>query len=285
MSSFVRMNKKEGLWFFPVGIEKDVSEELARKYQSAEPFPHIVIDDFINAEALEELLSAFPAKAEQGDTFMRDQEYLKSQFHPMEARHAAARHFFNELNSDTFLRFLEKLTGISPLIPDPYFAGGGFHETRSGGKLGVHADFNIHQKLGLERRLNLLIYLNKEWKEEYGGCLELWDSPVSHRKESVEPKFGRAVLFSTGSDTFHGHPDPLTTPADVSRRSIALYYYSIPRTTRSGEIIRHTTLFEPRPGSSDKRDWSVQARQLAKDIMPPVLYRLARRLVHPHPSS
>jgi len=132
-------------------------------------------------------------------------------------------------NSEPFLQFLEGMTGIEGLIPDPYFEGAGYHETSAGGKLGIHADFRLHKRLHLARRLNLLIYLNKDWKPEYGGALELWDPNMSHCVKSVLPTFGRCVVFSTDEKSFHGHPDPLTCPDDVKRRSVALYYYTASR--------------------------------------------------------
>src|SRR4029078_5720896 len=134
---------------------------------------------------------------------------------------------FAELNNRAFLGFLEALTGIEGLIPDPHFEGGGLHETKRGGHLGVHADFNVHERLGLERRLNLLIYLNEDWEDEYGGSLELGDKDMSECAVEVKPIFARGVIFNHALDSFHGHPDPLSCPPDRSRRSIATYYYTV----------------------------------------------------------
>ena len=130
------------------------------------------------------------------------------------------------MNSHPVLQFLEKLTGIGGLIPDPSFAGGGCHQIEPGGKLQVHVDFNKLQPANLDRRINLLIYLNKDWKEEYGGHFELWDAEGKACVKRVLPLFNRCVVFSTTQTSYHGHPHPLTCPEGWTRKSIALYYYT-----------------------------------------------------------
>jgi Rps23 Pro-64 3,4-dihydroxylase Tpa1-like proline 4-hydroxylase len=125
------------------------------------------------------------------------------------------------------LKYLEELTGIDNLIPDELLMGGGLHKITSGGKLSYsHADYNLHPVKKLYRRVNLLIYLNKDWKEEWGGNLELWDKEYYKLDVSVEPLFNRAVIFTITSESLHGHPVPLNTPENVSRNSIALYYFT-----------------------------------------------------------
>ena len=172
----------------------------------------------------------------------------------------------------------QELTGIKGLIPDPYFEGGGLHETKRGGHLGVHADFNVHERLRLERRLNLLVYLNEDWADDYGGQLELWNKDMSDCAVRVKPVFGRAVIFNTALDSFHGHPDPLACPADRSRRSIATYYYTA---AEEGIALlpKRTTNFRSRPGSGDPRDWQIRRYHFVNDWIPPKLQRLAHRLL------
>ena len=147
--------------------------------------------------------------------------------------------------------------------------------TANGGHLDVHADFNLHQSLGLERRINALIYLNRDWEEDYGGCLELWDIDMKECRVKVAPLFNRCVIFNTTSTSWHGHPEPSCHPRDTPRRSIAFYYY-----TATWEDARksHTTHFKARPGSQDGFDWYVYGVGLAKDLLPPVLSRLASRI-------
>jgi hypothetical protein len=170
------------------------------------------------------------------------------------------------------------MTGIDGLISDPHFEGGGLHETKRGGHLGVHADFNVHGHLKVERRINLLIYLNENWEQEYGGQLELWDTQMKECVVRVEPVFGRAVLFNTNLDSFHGHPDPLNCPDGRSRRSIATYYYTAVE-TGLGQLPRRTTTFRQRPGSVDKPDWKIRRQHFVNDWVPPKLQRLAHRIL------
>ena len=100
------------------------------------------------------------------------------------------------------------------------------HEIKSGGLLKVHTDFSKHPTNNFDRRVNVLIYLNKDWKEEYKGCLELWDKEMKSCKQKILPLFNKMVIFSTTDFSNHGHPDPIDCPNDISRKSIALYYFS-----------------------------------------------------------
>jgi Rps23 Pro-64 3,4-dihydroxylase Tpa1-like proline 4-hydroxylase len=182
-----------------------------------------------------------------------------------------------ELNSPPILKFLEAMTGIEALIADPYYEGGGLHEIKRGGHLGVHADFNIHKGMNVERRLNLLVYLNDDWDQDYGGALEFWDKDMKACRHRVAPTIGRAVVFNTGLDSFHGHPDPLNCPPERSRRSIATYYYTA-RADVMSAVPDRTTVFRPRPASGDRSDRRVQFDRFLRDWVPPRLYRYATRL-------
>lgn len=168
------------------------------------------------------------------------------------------------------------MTGIKGLIPDPYFIGAGIHKTLNGGYLNIHADFNVHKQMRVERRLNVLIYLNSEWREEWGGSFEVWDKAMTHKMASFAPTENRMVCFSTGSDTFHGNPEPVNHPDGLPRQSIALYYYTA---TWDDTRIEHSTIFKPRPGSKDASDSQARRHKVVQDVLPPVLYRrIARRL-------
>lgn len=261
---------------FNEGQCRAAGKRFAESYRSAEPFPHVVIEDFVPASILQRVLADYPSR--EGKAFYdRDQERLKYQFHPAEVRSSIIRNLLAELNGQAFLGFLEEMTGMSGLLSDPYYAGGGLHETRRGGHLGVHADFNIHDKMKVERRLNLLIYLNEDWDVSYGGELELWDRRMERAVVKVAPVFGRAVVFSTTLDSYHGHPDPLTCPPDVSRRSIATYYYTALE-AGMGSVPDRTTNFKVRPGSADRTDWEIRFGEFVKDWVPPALRRGAKRL-------
>ena len=152
----------------------------------------------------------------------------------------------NYLNSDEFIGFLRHITGIEDLIGDDSFAGGGVHIIPRGGKLGVHCDFSIHddQKFnGYWRRVNVLLYMNHDWKDEWEGHLELWDKPRKRGGECVSkirPDFNKMIIFGTSENSWHGHPTPLACPEDKKRISLATYYYS---KQPSSDTSNHSTLF------------------------------------------
>jgi hypothetical protein len=250
-------------------------ERLRETYRSAAPFPHIVIEDFLDRDLLRAIAGAYPS-LENRAFFDRDQERFKYQIHPQESGSGLVRNLLAELNSQAFLGFLRALTGIEGLVADPYFLGGGLHETKRGGHLGVHADFNIHPGMKLERRLNLLIYLNEDWLPEYGGDLELWDRKMARCEIKVAPLIGRALIFNTALDSYHGHPDPLTCPADRSRRSIATYYYTAPEGGVT-QLAQRTTNFRQRPDSQDRFDWRISLSHLIEDWTPPAVRRWRNR--------
>ena len=268
--------------FLNVGDLKGKGEEKHESYLNASPFPHIVIDDFLSPSVLEQCLADFPTDPDPDSTeFNRAQEKLKSSYNP-DYLPPHLRSLFYSLNSRPFLKFLQNLTGIKGLIPDPYFAGGGFHQIKQGGHLDVHADFNHNRILDLERRINVLIYLNKDWSADYGGQLELWDNDMNACVKSVVPDFNRCVIFNTTSFSNHGNPNPINHPNNVPRRSIALYYYTA---TWDDTKKEHSTRFRSRPNTTDRPDWSMRIREIVNDVTPPVLNRKISRIRHKLRSS
>ncbi len=248
----------------------------ADEYQNAQPYPHIVIDDLLDKDVLRYVAANYPS-LESKTFFDRDQERFKFQFPAQEIPNGRTRNLLAELNSQAFLAFLEEMTGIKGLMPDPYFTGGGLHLTKRGGHLSVHADFNIHEKLKVERRLNLLVYLNDDWLPEYKGELEIWDKKMTQCERTVAPLIGRAVVFNTNADSFHGHPDPLACPPDRDRRSIATYYYTAMADGLTATPAR-TTTFKPRPNSVDAEDRRIKVNHFIGDWVPPRLQGVARQM-------
>jgi Rps23 Pro-64 3,4-dihydroxylase Tpa1-like proline 4-hydroxylase len=227
----------------------ELAEQFSGSYASAVPFPHAVIDNFLPEEALRSVAQSFPQPRE-----IRWHEFDNPRQRKLAAEDETvieenARWLLYQLNSAVFLRFLESLTGIDGLISDPYFTGGGLHQIERGGYLKIHADFNRHPTFNLDRRLNLLLYLNEDWKEEYGGHLELWDRQMSKCVRRIAPVFNRCVIFSTTDFSYHGHPEPLACPPGVTRKSLALYYYSNGRPEEE-LFAGHGTLIRPRPGET-----------------------------------
>lgn len=264
---------------------REKGRELHGEYSSADPFPNIVIDDFLPRPVVDMCIAEFDrSRRDDQRVFNRSQERLKRQFKPDEMS-PDARNLFYSFNSRPFLHIMENITGIKGLIPDPYFQGGGFHEISTGGHLSMHADFNHHKLMNLERRINVLIYLNDDWRDEYGGQLELWDADMNGCVKSVVPEANRCVIFNTTSFSNHGNPHPVTHPEGRTRKSIALYYYTA---TWGDEKRAHTTQFRQRPGTGDERDWAVRRRELYEDLVPPIVRRglaKARRAVGKAPAQ
>lgn len=261
-------------FYFDRGALTALAERHATAYRDAQPFPHTVIDDFLAPWALERVLEEFPGPDDiEWKSYKTDKE-VKLATRDDEQLGPFTRHLLSQFNTAVFVEFLERLTGIDGLIPDPHFYGGGLHQIQRGGFLNVHADFNWHERLRLDRRINVLVYLNQDWPEEYGGHLELWDKDMKHRAARVLPVFNRCVVFNTTDFALHGHPDPLTCPPDRYRRSMAFYYYSNGRPP--GETAdAHTTLFHPRPGEVWARD---RAKRWVERLAPPLALDAARKL-------
>ena len=223
-----------------------LAESNKEVYKVGEPFPHIVIDQAANESRLQMIVDAFP-KPQDLSWWKYDNVFEKKlAFDKVEELPAPIKLALAEFNSAPFIKFLETVTGISGLIPDHNYAGGGLHQILPGGKLDVHADFNVltHQKL--RRRINAILYLNQNWERDWNGHLELWDKEMTGCKVALAPIFNRLVIFNTDDTSFHGHPKPLLCPDGVTRKSLALYYYTSDLTQ---EIMdnRHSTLYQRRP--------------------------------------
>ena len=217
---------------------------LRERYRGADPFPHIVLDGLFDDAQLARVLADFPKPEEtRWMRFDSPTEKKLGYYHEHSTISDTVRAFLDAMNGFEMLLWLEALTGIEGLIPDPYFGGGGLHQIEPGGFLKIHADFNVHPKLKLDRRINLLIYMNRDWREEWGGHLELWNADVTECRQRILPLFNRTVIFSTTDTSFHGHPHPLASPPGVTRKSVSLYYYTAgrPEEERSAP---HDTIFK-----------------------------------------
>lgn len=250
----------------------DLARRYRRQYAENAPFPHIVIDDFLPVEVTEQILSIFPAPdAQKWEEYDKEHE-VKLQISDDTKMNPYLREVLYQFNSSTVINFLEELTGIEGLVPDPHFEGGGLHQIEPGGFLDVHVDFNYHNRLKLDRRLNLILYLNKDWKDEYHGHLELWNRDMTECVQRVAPVFNRCVVFSTTDFSYHGHPEVLQCPPGMTRKSLALYYYSNGRPAEE-KSDAHSTIFRNRPGenSAAKVSASHKMKRTLKRLVPPII--------------
>ena len=239
--------------FFEAEFFAPYVERHRAGYSSALPFPHVVIDDFLPLSVAERIASDYPGPSfpyfVQSDTTYQPGKLGKLQESKFRGLSPLIRHVLNEFNGRVFLDFLEGLTGIEGLVGDPHFRGGALQQILPGGRLAIHVDFNWDKRRKLDRRLNVLIYFNKDWKDEYGGHLELWSKDMSRCEKRIVPLFNRCVIFNTTSTSYHGHPDPLNCPEGITRRGIALYYYTNGR-PEDEKRAPHPTLWQLRPGET-----------------------------------
>ncbi len=230
-------------------LDKDA---LRKQFRSAKPFPHLVIDNFLEPSFLRQVVEAYPsfdrawadAKGTR-DAFDALNEKLKVQVSDAERFPGPVKQLHDALASKAFLDDLTEVTGIEDLRADPAMRGGGMHLTGPRGRLDVHIDFNYSEELKMHRRLNILVYLNEDWDEAWGGAVELWDREVKNCEVSVMPALNRCVLFETSDISFHG-VQPVTCPPGHGRISFAGYYYTEqPHQSWNGE--HHSTVFKARP--------------------------------------
>lgn len=252
---------------------KSISEKYKQEYIMADPFPHIAIDGIFPDSILQEVLRENPESEvlngclhnAHKTCFQNLQQNKKSYIEHEDLMGVYTRILFGVMKSSPFLSFLEDLSGIEGIIPDPHYRGSGIHFTARGGSLDVHADFNKHDpKYALDRRVNSFIYLNPEWTEDHGGHLELWSKDLKSCAKRILPTLGRLVVFSSTDFSYHGHPQPLVAPQNRARRSMALYYYTNGRPTNechegdcSGK--GHTTLWKHPVGCSKCEEDSCRA--------------------------
>lgn len=221
------------------------------KYQQASPFPHIVIDNFVSETWSKRLASEFPVfDSKNGwldfsgpDSRGKLVQQNKNHISDENKMGVYCQRLHYEMKGRPFLKFLERLTSIDNLISDSDNHGGGIAINRAGSFLKVHADFNKHPTFKFDRRLNVLVYLNSNWQESWGGHLELWDQEMKKCQHKVLPVAGRCVIFNTTKTSYHGHPDPTTCPDNESRKSVAFYYYTNTQLTTES----HSTLWQDRP--------------------------------------
>jgi Rps23 Pro-64 3,4-dihydroxylase Tpa1-like proline 4-hydroxylase len=229
-----------------VANETMQGETYATQYYSAKPFPHILLRKFWDEKMLREVAR----EVKSFDFFDGEKDFhgakKKRYCGSYDKLPPNTRDFIDHCSTPEFLRFLEDMTGEQGLVADQYLEGGGIHSLKSGGFLKVHADFNWHSKLKLYRRLNLIVYLNEGWQKTWGGALELWNRELSDCPVQVFPELNNTVIFTTDDNSLHGHPNPMTCPEDVTRDSIALYYYSEQRQEDASREHRLSTDYHAR---------------------------------------
>ncbi len=204
------------------------------RYLQADPYPHISFENFLEPWAAEKATVAFPEVKDSGWIHYMHVNEKKHGLNKFDLIPDFLQEVIKTLNSEQFVTTLSELTGIPNLKPDPSLEGGGLHQSQRGGYLNIHADFTVHpHKRNWRRRVNVLVYLNPDWLPEYRGDLELWSRDMKQCVQKISPVHNRCVIFNTDEDSYHGLPDPIMCPEEMTRKSIALYYFteeeSVPR--------------------------------------------------------
>lgn len=255
--------------------DPDYIAALAAEYRAGKPYPHVCIDGLFDAAILAQVADCFPAQLSHEYDNPRERKFESA----TEAEIPLfIRYFLYALNSAAFINFCEQVTGLKGLIPDPHLEGSGLHQLPRGGKLAVHTDFNRSSRLKLDRRLNVLIYLNRDWLPEYGGEFEAWSPGSTQPEARYLPLFNRTILFNTNDRTFHGNPNPVNCPPGRSRQSIAMYYYTNGRPLEETSGLYQGTRFMDRPGENLVEPESLQRRLLRR--MPRKIRKLVMYLKH-----
>lgn len=229
----------------------DAADELARSFASARPFRHVAIDDFFQPEVARDLADHFPAFDERQARNENGVTGAKAVNENVRDLGPAWVRLDDAVSGAPFRELVSRITGIPHLQYDPYYFGGGTHENLHGQGLDAHVDFNLHPVTRLHRRLNLIVYLTEEWRDEWGGSIRLHKDPYLPPEKDeiavVTPRFNRAVIFETNEHSWHGFPR-IDLPEDkrhVSRRSFALYYYTVTRPARELGPEHSTIYVEP----------------------------------------
>jgi hypothetical protein len=253
-------------------------ELLREQYRASRPFPFVKIDNFLEPTFADEVARSYPSfdeATEQGLTFKTVNERKKVQITDARSFPRSVTTLNDAISSNGFLSDLSFITGIPSLLADEQLVGGGMHITGPGGRLDVHVDFNYIEDRKLHRRINLLLYLNRNWDEKWGGELQLWDKDVKECEASFAPVFNRCVIFETSEISFHGVV-PVSGLAPAPRQSFATYYYTLEAPAHwNGQT--HSTIFKARPEEKVRRLVMMPA-EAAKRHMDRGLRRVKQRI-------
>ena len=252
---------------FPLEKWNSQVDALAEKYKLNHPFPHIRLTDFLDPEVARAAAAEFPAAGTDAWTQYKHHNENKLGMAKRELFPLQLRAIADELNTPEFVAWLSTLTGISQLHPDPSLEGGGLHQSGRGGFLNVHTDFSMHHyHKHWRRRVNVIVYLNPGWKEEWGGAIEFWEKGekgIERCAAKYPPLLNHAVIFTTDERSLHGFPDPLRCPDGEARKSLAFYYYTIDETARP---VVHSTDYYARPDDGLKEKTLIWLDKKAVDI-------------------
>lgn len=251
---------------FPYAKWSSQLPSLRREFRENQPYPHVHLEGFLDESVAAEMAREFPGLATDAWTRYKHPNENKLGLAKRSLFPALLGEVVDELNSREFVDWLSQLTGIPGLVSDDMLEGGGLHQSGTGGFLNVHTDFsNHHYHKHWRRQVNLILYLNPNWHEEWGGALELWDRDMRRCVVKVPPMFNEALIFRTDEISYHGFPDPLRCPEGESRKSLALYYYTV-EAGGSVEVKTRSTNYRPRPADGALKSSMIWLDKKAVDL-------------------
>jgi Rps23 Pro-64 3,4-dihydroxylase Tpa1-like proline 4-hydroxylase len=253
---------------------KDTIQQLRKDFETALPYKHLVMDNFLTEDFAQTLHDNFPTI-----------DKLNKHYHGLNEKKSEGSNFddfhssFSELKtkvlmSKEFAEWITAVTGVEDCFVTDDKLGTGLHQGGDGSFLDIHIDFNIHVEKNVHRRLNLLIYMNQNWKDEYAGDLEMWDAKMTKCEKKVAPLFNRAVIFETNEISYHGY-STVHLPANMTRKSIYTYFYTNVRTDAAGY---HDTVFKAKPTDSPAKKIKTTIKETLKNTIKAQLKKIGIKL-------
>ncbi|MDJ1481519.1 2OG-Fe(II) oxygenase [Cytophagaceae bacterium YF14B1] len=248
----------------PIYTDAAKVEKLAAEFQTSKPYKHLVLDNFFRQEVADKLYENFPSveKLTKHWKGMNENKSEGSNFSDFDPIFTQVR---NEIMSPEFAQWMEKVTGIKGVFVTDDSLGTGLHQGSDGSFLDIHVDFNIHHVKNVYRRLNFLVYLNKNWKEEYGGGMEMWNADMTKMEKVVMPILNRVLIFETSEISYHGY-SKITLPLGETRKSFYTYFYT-PITDPTILNKYHDTIFKPKPGDSTLKKVGTNTKETLKNFI------------------
>lgn len=256
----------------PKLFEESEKNVLRQQFDSAKPYRHLVIDGFLKQEVAEALYEKFPADEVFSRHYkgLNEQKSEGSKFDFYDNRFSDLR---TQLSGPEFCQWVSDVTGIRDVFITDDGLGAGLHKGKRGSFLDIHIDFNIHPHRNVHRRLNLLIYLTKDWDQSWNGALEMWSADMKSLDKEVMCQFNRMVMFETSEISYHGYSKKLICPDEVSRRSFYAYFYT---NEREGAAAYHDTVFRARPDDKATKKVVTSIKEKLKNTVKATLRKLGK---------
>jgi hypothetical protein len=240
--------------------------DLHRRFANAKPFRYVVIDNFLDPATARCLSENFPSLEEMKVSYngINEKKAEHSSFANLASCFEETRH---KLFENDFVRRIESISGLEGLsvLDDRY--GYGLHQGGNGSFLDIHIDYNIHPLKKKHRRLNMILFLSKQWEEKWGGHMQFWNADVTQCMQAIKPEFNRCVIFECNNISYHGY-ETIICPEEVTRKSFYLYFF-----TEVAENLRfHDTVFKPLPTDSLAKKIKVSLKEVIKNSVKRILY-------------